>query len=366
MEVDTEKENPFTPTFGEIPAHMAGRTSLLSDLHRAFSASRRSPYLTTAVTGARGTGKTALLASAANDAESIGWIAVRAVALPGMLDDILITAQRMTGHLTGNAQTPRLTGIEIGQAIGAQWERPTEATNWRNDMTILLEQLEETQTGLLIVVDEVQPNLQEMIQLAAVYQLFVTEGRKVALFMAGLPHNILQLEKDKTVSFLRRAQQCQLGRIPDFEVADAMRKTIEESGRDITDEALDVAVNATGGFAFMMQLVGFRMWDRRPGRDTIEIGDAQEGAALAQAEFEDRIVRVTYESLSKGDKAFLNAMLQDKEASRVSDIAHRMGKSTSYATQYKNRLLGQGVIAQCPDGRVCFDLPLLREYAQTR
>lgn len=62
-------ENPFTPTFGEVPAHMAGRAVLLNDLKRAFSATKRHPSLTTAITGARGSGKTALLSLAAEEAK---------------------------------------------------------------------------------------------------------------------------------------------------------------------------------------------------------------------------------------------------------------------------------------------------------
>lgn len=32
MSTPTIEENPFTPTFGEVPAHMAGRTIVLNDL----------------------------------------------------------------------------------------------------------------------------------------------------------------------------------------------------------------------------------------------------------------------------------------------------------------------------------------------
>lgn len=95
-----------------------------------------------------------------------------------------------------------------------------------------------------------------MIELAAVYQLLIMDNRRVALLMAGLPHNMLALETDKTVSFLRRAQKCHLGR-----------------------------------------------------------------------------------------------------------TAQRLGKTHSYATQYKNRLLGQGVIEEAPEG-IRFQLPLMRAYVE--
>ena len=65
---------------------------------------------------------------------------------------------------------------------------------------------------MLFPVDEVDPTLDEMVQLAAFYQHFVREGRKVALLMAGLPHNISSLLNNKTVSFLRRSNRRALDR----------------------------------------------------------------------------------------------------------------------------------------------------------
>lgn len=360
----TMRENPFTPTFGEVPPHMAGRDLLLRDLARAFASSRRHPNLTTAITGARGTGKTALLAAAAEEAEQRGWIAVKTIALPGMLDDILITARRAAAHLLPKPATRKASSVEIGQFASIEWENARPQTNWRNEMTDLLEQLDETNTGLLITVDEVQPKLEEMVRLVAIYQLFVAEERRVALLMAGLPHNILQLENDKTVSFLRRAQKCQLGRIADFEVKDAMLRTIEEAERSISDDALNQAVSAAGGLAFMMQLVGFRIWNQHPKNQEISAEDVESGICLANSEFEERIVKTTYEALSAGDRVFLKAMAQDEATSTTTEIAQRLGKTNSYAIQYKNRLLGQGVISEGPGHALRFDLPLMRSYVR--
>ena len=39
-------ENPFTPSFGEVPAHLAGRQQIIRDLDRAFLSQRRRPELT--------------------------------------------------------------------------------------------------------------------------------------------------------------------------------------------------------------------------------------------------------------------------------------------------------------------------------
>lgn len=42
--------NPFTPTFGVIPAHMAGREHIISELIRALEAGPGDPGLTTILT----------------------------------------------------------------------------------------------------------------------------------------------------------------------------------------------------------------------------------------------------------------------------------------------------------------------------
>ena len=69
-----ELENPFTPSFGEIPAHMTGRRDIVASLERAFRSERRRPELTTLFCGAQGTGKTSLMTLLTHKAEALGWI----------------------------------------------------------------------------------------------------------------------------------------------------------------------------------------------------------------------------------------------------------------------------------------------------
>ena len=50
-------------------------------------------------------------------------------------------------------------------------------------------------------------------------------------------------------------------------------------------------------------------------------------------------------------------MLPDSGPSRVSEIAKRMGVASNYASQYKRRLLEDGVIGERGRGLVGFDIP---------
>lgn len=85
--------NPFTPTFGVVPAFMAGREDITSELLAALEEGVGNPNLTTIISGARGTGKTALLTYLSDAAQAQGWVSVNVSALPGMLEEIVQQAR---------------------------------------------------------------------------------------------------------------------------------------------------------------------------------------------------------------------------------------------------------------------------------
>lgn len=296
-----------------------------------------------------------------------GWICVNVSSVPGMLEDILERANEVASHLVNGPAKAHLTGINLTQLLGVEWTyEPQSAGNWRTRMNRLLDKLAHHDVGLLITVDEVNPDPDEMVQLASVYQHFVGENRKVALFMAGLPGKVLSLLRNESVSFLRRSCQHRLGRISDSEILDALRKTVEEGGRQIEPAALEVAVGAIEGFPYMMQLVGHRMWSQHSECQTITVADAENGSHMARQDFSQRVLDATYYDLSRGDIRVLQAMLEDPRESRLADIASRLGEGSNYVSTYKRRLVEQGVIAELGRGVVAFDLPGFRGYLNER
>ncbi|MDO4808034.1 MAG: ATP-binding protein, partial [Coriobacteriales bacterium] len=201
-------QNPFTPGFGQIPPYLAGREYVIRDASNALSAEGHNPNLTTLFVGARGTGKTTLLNLVAENAKSRGWIAAQVSAVPGMLDDILITAQRAARHLAVTTLQAHLTPKGMaGASLG--WEKaPAQTGNWRSNVTDLLDSLKDTNTGLLITVD-------------------------------------------------------------DLSILDALESTVTSAGRSISPDALNEAVDAIEGSPYMMQLVGYLMWNAHPNVPTI-------------------------------------------------------------------------------------------------
>ena len=359
--------NPFTPTFGKVPPHMAGRDRVIVDLLAGLENGPGDPNLTTILIGARGTGKTALLSHISREAGARGWISVDVSARPGMLEGILLGARKAATHLIEDARSPQIKGVQIGQLLGVEWERADKTpSTWRLDMEDLLDALEEHGAGLLITVDEVRGNLEEMIDLVSVYQHFVREDRRVALLMAGLPFKTSELLANEDISFLRRAQHRYFGRIEDTAVETSLEATVREAGRSIEAVALRRAVEEIDGFPYMMQLLAYRAWAENPESPIITLSDVESAATVARSELETSVLETTYRELSPKDRAFLFAMLEDGGESAMTAIAKRMGVKGNYAGQYKRRLLEQGLIETRGSKAVGYALPGLKEFLQEK
>lgn len=363
-------KNPFTPNFGQIPNYFAGRQEIVTEWMSAFHNIPGDPTQTTLLIGVRGTGKTALLTYFSKEIQSEGWISVNVPCVKGMLSDIyeqtllksnhLISTKGLDKEITISATIPVLgAGITFKQS-----SQDDSFATWRIKMTDIIHQLNELGTGLLITIDEVTMSVEEMSIFAGYYQMFIREGLKLALIMAGLPHNVSLLLNSDSNSFLRRANQKYIGNIPDYEILHAFQKTVEMYGKKVDEEALESAVSAISGYPFMFQLVGFRAWNESGDSKCIDTTSMDKGIEIAKKDIETRILKVTLDDISDVGILFLKAMLEDEDYSTLADISKRLGKTKSYATNYKNRLCEFGVIEDTGRGKYRFALPGLREYLE--
>jgi hypothetical protein len=360
-------KNPFTPTFGSIPFYLAGRDKIIRDIMEGLDNGPGDPNRATLFVGARGSGKTVLLAKIADEASAGGWICANVNATPDMLDEILIQIRDNTEELLSPESLSYITSISVaGVGISRNVNKDNRKITWRSEMTAILKELNEKNTGLLITVDELDVRIEALRVLITTFQHFVREGREVALIMAGLPPKVSNLFRDDSISFLRRAFQHQLAAIEESEVRYSMKRTIEMAGRTIKNEALDLAVNNAKGFPFMIQLIGYHIWRQHPEDENISIEDTKEGIVLAGNDLERMIYETTYRELSEKDIAFLTAMLEDNEYSIISNISNRMNVTPKYAGMYRKRLIEQGIISSIGHGKVAFDLPMFREYVERK
>ena len=174
----------------------------------------------------------------------------------------------------------------------------------------------------MITLDELlSGDLDEIRQFGSVLQhVCRREGRPIAFVGAALPQFEDELESDDATTFLQRCSRYDLERLSPDATRLAISKPIEDRGAGIDPDALEEAVDATSGYPFMVQLVGFHSWAAstdavpRIGFDEVATGISQAGRRIGRL-----VLAPTWKGLSEMDRRFLLAMAQD-------DVAHHAAR----------------------------------------
>lgn len=353
--------NPFKPTAGATPPQLVGRDNLIDEFLESIEDGPGAPGRLTIFSGPRGIGKTVMLNAVADQLQADHqWLVIHETATPGFLDRITRAAGQQL-----DPKRRSLTGVTLPTYVGGggvNVASAPEATppGFRETTGLLLDKCEAGQTGLLITLDEVRTSA-ELVQFAADIQHLIRESREIAIAFAGIPSAVNELLNDQLTTFLRRASRQDLGDVPLDDVAHALHTTITANGRTIEPDALTTAAAATGGYPFMIQLVGYHTW-RKTGTDHITTQAVEAGIKQARTRLGSLVHAAALRELSDVDRTFLLAMAQDQGSSRTADIARRLGKDAQYTNVYRARLIAAGMITPAGYGRVQFAIPYLREY----
>lgn len=362
--------NPFTPSFGVTPPLLVGRDDALDDFRIALDGGPGDPGRAILLTGVRGAGKTVLLNAFEDEAHRRGWLVISETARPGVVPEMTATRlPELLASATGDTTMSTVTGVNLtaagfgGGVTRQRQDRYPVTPSLRSQLTQLADIQGGQGAGVLLSLDEVHREATEDLRaIAQTVQHLFREGRQLAFAAAGLPSAVEDVLNDAVVTFLRRAERFTLGSVSAQEVALGLRAPIEDSGREVTDEAIATAIAGTQGYPFLVQLVGYHMWAADPGSETIDAGQARVGVERAVR----RVGRLVHEpalgGLSAVDRSFLAAMSLDDEPSRMAGIAQRLGVTGTYASQYRLRLISAELIVPAGHGRVSFALPYLRDY----
>lgn len=360
--------NPFKPTFGVSPPLLVGRSDLLEDFSWALEEGPGAPGRATLYTGARGAGKTVMLNEAEDLARQRGWLVVSETANPGFVERLVSEhLPALLRDVDPDATSSTLSGITAPVGLGGlSWtsaEAHAPAPGLRGQLTVLSALLASRGAGLLITLDEIHRHqVDELRQLAATLQHLFREDSEIAFAGAGLASSVSSLLNDEVLTFLRRADRHRLGPVSLDDVARAIVEPVALAGRSIAPSDATRAAEATGGYPFLIQLIGYHVWRRSPQTPRISPSDVDAGIAAAHRRLGALVHEPTIATLSDIDRTFLLAMAQDDGPSLMSDIAGRLQVDANYASQYRLRLIDAELIEAASYGRVNFTTPYLREY----
>jgi hypothetical protein len=358
-------ENIFSPTFGNRPQRIVGRDKEIADFVDGLKGKPGHPNRATLFIGQRGIGKTALLLALADKANKLNVIPVRVTASEKMLDEI-IEGIRISGDRAAAKKTRSLQSVSAGGygfSLGLTFTEDIQQNyGFRTKLTLLAEALAKRGKGILLLVDEIRANTPEIRELATTYQHLVGDGVNIALAMAGLPNSMSTVLNDDILTFLNRSHKVHLDTLPLNDVSQYYMSVFREQGIRIDAKLLNIAVAATRGYPYLLQLIGYNIIeaignDRKITSVITETAIINSKRALAEDIFAPSL-----RPLSDEDLRFLNAMATDKTASRVSDLRERLNVSPSHVQTYKQRLMEAEIIDTPRRGTLEFVIPYLGEY----
>jgi len=359
-----DKKNVFLPAFGNKPEIIIGREAVTAGFIAGLSCPVGHRQRTSILIGQRGTGKTALLLEFAELAEKKGFVTARVTASGDMLDEIIQTIQiGGAKYVPPQKKVKGLSAGALGFSFGLTFTDETETKyGFRIKLAMLCDELEKHGKGILILVDEVQPNTDQMRSLAVTYQHLIGEGKNLAIVMAGLPSSISNVLNDKILTFLNRAQKIYLTPLSYGDVSIAYATEFDKQGKSIEADSLDRAVKATRGYPYLYQLIGYYILGYAQGKTEIGPAIVEKAVETSKHEMIESVFIAVLAPLSEKDIEFLKAMSEDHGASRIAEITARLKVENPYAQKYRSRLIQAGVIAPAGRGMLAFDIPYLGEY----
>ncbi|MGO1523719.1 MAG: ATP-binding protein [Nesterenkonia sp.] len=356
--------NPFRPTAGAEPPLLVGRAGLLDEFTYGLRIRSGAPGLLTIFTGARGVGKTVMLGEAEDEARRAGWAVISETATRGFLGRIGQAMHPLVEELGSGPPKRRVTGLGVaGFSIDTELP-PNQQTSWRQLGEELLRLLDSQGTGLAITLDEIHgANRDELAQLAASVQHFIRAGLPVALVFAGLPAAVSDLLEEGVATFLRRADRVDLHATTVDEVEASYAEVFATLPDPIAPDLLRTAADATGGYPFLIQLVGYHLWQVAEATSgPLDAEHVDLAVAAARRRNTRMVIEAALAAASPKDLEFLRAMTQDNGPSRTADIGHRLHDARNTTGNYRARLIDAGLIEPAGYGKIKFAIPGLREH----
>ena len=359
----------FRPSFGNRPDRIVGRDEVSQKLKECFQSFPGSRERAVLMTGQRGMGKTALLLEMADRAAAEGFVVARTTCGEAMLESIIDLLQRNGSRCINDKKAP-IKGFSAG-ALGFSFgltftEEARDSYGFRVKLEMICDRLAEAGKGVAILVDEVRSRSADMRLLATAYQELAGEEKNIFIVMAGLPAVISEVLEEDTLTFLNRASRLNLDPISLNSVKAYYASAFKRAGRTIDERLLDAAANATEGFPYLLQLIGYYLVEGTEEGALITEADLVRARALASADLDENVFKAMLKPLSRADISFLEAMSEDDGVTSVKDLEGRLGVSQGHVQSYRRRLIDAGVVVSPRRGELEFVIPRLAEYLRRR
>jgi len=336
--------------------------------------------------GLRGVGKTVLLDRVRLEAEGAGLNTLRIEApegrsLPALLaPDLRVSllklsrnerardlAQRALKALAGFAKSLKVKyqDIEVGLDLDPE---PGLADNGdlEHDLQALLEAAglaaQKAETAIALFIDELQYVPEgELAALITALHRAAQQSLPVVLVGAGLPQ--LRGRMGRAKSYAERLFDFpEIGPLSAEAARQAIAKPVRDQGVEITDQALDLVVEATHRYPYFLQEWGKHSWDVA-GQSPITVDHVRSASITAVAALDESFFRVRFDRLTPAEKRYLRAMAElGPGPHRSGDIAGVLDREVTGLGPTRSQLIAKGMIWSPHHGDTAFTVPLFDEF----
>lgn len=372
--------NPFKPTAGKMPPILIGRQPIIDDFSEALDNGVGAPGRIMLITGQRGFGKTVMLTEFRRIAKARHWEVIAETASTGLVARLIATLSPTGMRLDQADISPSIgiAGIATASLGQARFSAESNPLTLRNALNRRLNS-RKIGRGILITIDETQAAAHEdLVAIATAVQHVITDAdesdvpdadkKGVAIVFAGLPYMLNDLLDNEVTTFLRRALRRELQNVPLPDVRNAFLETVLDSGKTVSEPDAREAARLSDGYPYMVQLVGYYMWQsaQRRHSDVITASDIATGAADALLAFDDAVCAPAMDGTTSAERLFLKAMAKDvPDPTQVRDIAERTKRSRSWVSKYRAALIKDRLIRSAGHGQLEFAVPHLGQYLQS-
>ena len=340
--------NPFTLSFGQMPLQYISRIAQTNQIIDNFKAEHPSTPIYM-ITGVRGSGKTVMMTSIANEIKkNDNWIVIELNPLRDMLQSLAAKLYSIP-QLHDLFLKAKLDFSAFG--LGVSIENASPVTDIEDVLSHMLEHINRCGKRLLITVDDAV-NSDNIKIFASSFQIFVRDNLPIYLLMTGLYENIYELQNDKSLTFLYRAPKITLEPLN----YTAIRKNYMDIFNISADDAEKMTI-LTKGYPFAFQVLGYLYWEYRNDKSIDDI----------LPEYDQYLQEYVYEKiwseLSSHDRDVLT-VISSCDSDRVKDIREKLGMNSQQFSVYRDRLKRKGVINTQEYGRISVALPRFAEFVQ--
>jgi len=305
------------------------------------------------LTGIRGSGKTVLLTDIEKKLEREDEFIV--VSLSSADDIIRSLVSRL---YDSNKYVKEFINAELNLSlfgIGVSAEKVAPTSDLESALMKILESIKLNKKKLVITIDEVSKT-KSMISFAKSFNLLSRKEYPVYLLMTGLRENIISLENEKDLTFLRRAHKYEMHPLN----VTLMRQKYMETFGISMDEAYELAI-ITKGYPVAYQALGQHLWDN--GKPVL----SKEVIQKFDDTLDVKVYSSIWKSLTETEKMYLCIIAHGYEDGiAVSKILEMSGKPASAFSPYREKLIENDILASPAWGMMEFALPRFEYFVKQR